>query len=266
MARRAALAVFVAGWLVAGCSAVADDDRSGSEPARQAPDPADVAPGPDDGDGPWLLTAASTSASASASAERIVDRPTFAGDHRDLDAATRGRMVDVSWRPSCPVSLDDLRLLEVDHWGFDRQVRRGEMVVHVDHAGAVVEVFRELFEARFPIERMQLIDDFDGSDDASMAANNSSGFNCRTVTAGAAWSQHASGLAIDINPVQNPYVGADGEVHPPAGRSHTDRSQHVDGMIHPDGPVVRAFERAGWSWGGEWTSLKDYHHFSSTGR
>jgi hypothetical protein len=282
--RRVALAAFIAVWLAAGCTAVEEEAGTGSEPAPEALAPSDAAPGPSDaspappraiehraarepsprpvGDGTWLVSAAH----ASATAERRTEQPAFSGEIRELDGAMRKRMIGVSWRPSCPVSLDDLRLLDVDHWDVDRQVRRGEMVVHADHAGAMFEVFRELFEAHFPIERMQLIDDFDGSDDASMAANNTSGFNCRTVTAGQAWSQHAYGLAIDINPVQNPYVGAGGEVHPPAGRAHVDRSQHVEGMIHPEGSVVRAFERAGWSWGGDWRSFKDYHHFSATGR
>lgn len=274
---RATLAALVIGWFVVGCAtgdgdADADATRMSLPPtAPSDPEPpsptaaqneAPSSPRSANGNGRWLGSAAV----ASATAERDLRRPAFDGWYRELDEATRLRMVDVSWRPSCPVPLDDLRLLEVDHWDFDRRVRRGEMVVHADHAGAMVEVFGELFEARFPIERMQLIDDFGGSDDASMAANNTSGFNCRTVTAGERWSEHAYGWAIDINPVQNPYVGRDGTVLPPGAEPYVDRSQHVDGMIHADGPVVRAFERAGWSWGGEWRTLKDYHHFSATGR
>jgi hypothetical protein len=192
--------------------------------------------------------------------------PAFQGDHRPIDDATAERIRGVSWRPGCPVGLDDLRLLTVDHWGFDRAVHRGEMIVHAHHAEGVVEVFRRLHAARFPIERMELVETFDGDDDASMAANNTSGFNCRTVPGTACISQHASGLAIDINPVQNPYLPGDGVIMPPQGGSYVDRSRDEPGMIHPDGPVVDAFDAIGWHWGGAWAEKKDYHHFSANGR
>jgi hypothetical protein len=192
--------------------------------------------------------------------------PVFHGAHREIDANTRSRMEGVSWHPGCPVGIDDLRLVEVDHWGFDGAVHRGGIVVHADYAADVVNVFHRLFDERFPIERMQLIDDFDGSDDASMAANNTSGFNCRTVGDTSRWSEHAFGRAIDVNPVQNPFIDRTGRVHPPASQPYVDRSRDAVGMIHPDGPAVRAFASIGWAWGGDWTSVKDYHHFSATGR
>ncbi|MGH2785473.1 MAG: M15 family metallopeptidase [Actinomycetota bacterium] len=174
--------------------------------------------------------------------------------------------MSASWRPGCPVPLDDLRLLRLTHNGFDGAVHTGEIVVHEDHARDVLGVFESLFDARFPIRRIELVDVYAGDDDRSMAADNTSGFNCRPSTGDAgSWSQHAYGLAIDINPIQNPYVPRSGPVEPPAGAKYADRSVPVQGLIRPNDVVVRAFERIGWSWGGEWSSAKDYQHFSANG-
>ena len=113
---------------------------------------------------------------------------------------------------------------------------------------------------------MQLVDAFHGDDDRSMAANNTSAFNCRSVTGDpGVWSQHSYGWAIDINPVQNPYLSGR-TVLPPAGRTYADRSRQQPGMIHGGDPVVRAFASIGWGWGGAWHSFQDYQHFSATGR
>jgi hypothetical protein len=188
------------------------------------------------------------------------------GSVAPIDEAVRARMHS-SWRPGCPVPLEDLRLLTVRHWGFDGSLRGGELVVHHKHAGAVLDVFARLAEARFPIERIELVDVYMGDDDRSMAANNTSAFNCRTVSGRpGVWSQHAYGWAIDINPVHNPYVTGGGRVSPPAGEPYADRSVHRPGMILPGDAVVRAFAAIGWSWGGDWASTKDYQHFSATGR
>ncbi|MGH2725387.1 MAG: M15 family metallopeptidase, partial [Actinomycetota bacterium] len=120
-----------------------------------------------------------------------------------------------SWRAGCPVALEDLRLLRLTYVGFDEKIHAGELVVHEDQARAVLEVFRELFDARFLIERMELVDVYGGDDDRSMAANNTSAFNCRQSTGSpGTWSQHAYGLAVDLNPRQNPYVTPDGHIDP----------------------------------------------------
>jgi hypothetical protein len=170
-----------------------------------------------------------------------------------------------SWHPGCPVRLEDFRLLSLDHWGFDGAVHKGEMVVHRDQADAVIRVFGRLFEAAFPIEQMVLVDEYGGDDDRSMAANNTSAFNCRPVTGGTSWSEHSYGRAIDINPIQNPYVTS-ASVLPPAGVPYADRTKDVPGMIHTSDVVVGAFASIGWGWGGDWSSIKDYQHFSATGR
>jgi hypothetical protein len=162
--------------------------------------------------------------------------------------------------------MEDLSLLAMDYWGLDGSVHVGEMVVNRSVAADVLKVFGMLFDARFPIARMDLVDEYGGDDDLSMAADNTSAFNCRRVTGGTAWSEHAYGWAIDINPVQNPYVTGGGTVLPPAGGKYLDRSKKPPGMIHAGDRVVRAFASIGWEWGGNWTAFHDYQHFSATGK
>jgi D-alanyl-D-alanine carboxypeptidase len=170
-----------------------------------------------------------------------------------------------SYRAGCPVGPSQLRLLRVGYRGFDGRVRVGSIVVRDRVARDVVTVFRRLYAARFPIRRLRKVDAYRGSDDASMAADNTSGFNCRFVSGTRRWSQHAYGEAIDVNPVENPYVQGS-RVSPPAGRRYLDRSRARPGMAVDDGVLVRAFEAAGWKWGGRWTGSRDYQHFSTTGR
>ena len=195
------------------------------------------------------------------------DLPDYTGTVHTLDAATRRSMRGNSHeRATCPVGLDELRLLRMSYVGLDGRARTGKMVVHRDVAREVVRIFGDLYEARFPIRRMRLVDAYDGDDDASMAANNTSGYNCRRVTGQTSWSDHAYGRAIDINPVQNPYVVPGGPVRPPAGRRFlsVDRSSGATvpvGVIREDTVVTGVFARAGWTWGGAWSS-PDYQHFS----
>lgn len=171
-----------------------------------------------------------------------------------------------SWRQGCPVPVESLRLLTVSYWDFSGDRRTGELVIHKDHAEQVLSVMRRLYELKFPIERMELVDNYQGDDDLSVAANNTSAFNCRSVTGRpGVWSQHSYGWAIDINPVQNPYISS-GVVSPPSAAKYENRSQKLPGMIHADDAVVRAFASIGWSWGGAWTNPKDYQHFSATGK
>ena len=191
--------------------------------------------------------------------------PPWDGTAAPLPSKLRQRMTGVSWRPGCPVPLDDLRLLRMPYWGFDGEVHRGRLVVRDKQAGKVLRVFRRLYREQFPIKRMRLIEAYDGDDDRSMAANNTSAFNCRRVAGTSRWSEHAYGRAIDLNPIQNPYVRGS-TVQPEAGRRYLDRSRVRRGMIVRPGPVVAAFEAVAWQWGGDWSSAKDYQHFSRTGR
>ncbi len=138
--------------------------------------------------------------------------------------------------------------------------------MHGEVARDVMGVLRTLFEARFPIARMELVDVYGGDDEHSMEATNTSGFNCREATGQpGVGSEHSYGRAIDVNPVQNPYVSG-GTVLPPAGTAYLDRSRAAKGLIRPEGLVVRAFTAIGWTWGGTYRSVKDYQHFSATGR
>lgn len=175
-----------------------------------------------------------------------------------------------SWRPdlNCP-AREDLVLLTLPYLNFEGRPRLGQMVVAKKVAGVVSSAFTELFDSRaFRIERMELIDKYGGDDAKSMAANNTSAFNCRLVTGGKRLSNHAFGTAIDINPIQNPWVSK-GNTDPPAGKAYdssAERTADVIGIITSNGVVTKAFKRRKWGWGGDWKCLKDYQHFSENGR
>ena len=198
--------------------------------------------------------------------------PAFEGSSQPIRGQVKERIVGSSWHRGCPVHISKLRLLELRHWGFDGEVHRGRLVVHRAEDRAILSVMKRLFMRRFPIRRMELIDRYGADDDRSMNADNTSAFNCRVVAGTSRWSMHAYGRAIDINPVENPYVSGT-HVSPPAGepyadrsRNAKDRSRNAKGMIHRADAVVRAFRRkAGWEWGGTWSGAKDYQHFSSNG-
>jgi poly-gamma-glutamate capsule biosynthesis protein CapA/YwtB (metallophosphatase superfamily) len=172
-----------------------------------------------------------------------------------------------SHHPGCPVALRELRYLQLTYRGFDGKAHRGELVIHKDYAVPVAAVFRRLYDAGWPIRRMRLVDDYRGDDNRSMAANNTSGYNCRRVAGSRSWSAHAYGAAIDIDPVQNPdLTGA--SVAPRAARRYArvDRDEDAPpGVITTRSVVVRAFARIGWQWGGGWPASQDYQHFTATG-
>ena len=190
----------------------------------------------------------------------------FRGTIERIDSAQAKRMTGVSWRPSCPVGLRDLRLLRLSYWGFDGRSRIGRLIVHRDVAVKMRQVFRDLYAARFPIRRMVPVDAYGGSDFRSIEADNTSAFNCRFVEGTTRWSNHAFGRAIDVNPIENPYVSGGSTAHA-ASRPYVDRARRRPGMAFEGGALVRAFDRIGWGWGGRWaSSVKDYQHFSETGR
>jgi hypothetical protein len=211
------------------------------------------------------LVTIAVAAAAAFTAVATADTPQFRGSIARIDAALAERMTGVSWRPGCPVPLRDLRLLTLSHWDFDRRSRTGRLVVHRDVAREVLGAFRELYAARFPIRRMWLVDAYGASDFRSIEADNTSAFNCRYVDGTTRWSNHAYGTAIDINPIENPYVSA-GRTSHRASVPYLDRSRRRPGMAVEGGPLVRAFDRIGWGWGGRWASVKDYQHFSASGR
>jgi hypothetical protein len=194
--------------------------------------------------------------------------PHFTFSARPLSPSVRQRVVGSSWHRGCPVALSELRHLRIGYWGFDRRPHIGEMIVAASSVKPVRRAFARLFRARFPIRRMRLVDAYGASDYASIEADNTSAFNCRRATGATRWSEHAYGRAVDLNPIENPYVYPDGSTAHRASRRYLDRSRHRRGMAYRGGVLVRAFARAGWGWGGDWRppSATDYQHFSTTGR
>jgi hypothetical protein len=182
-------------------------------------------------------------------------------------AHVTARELGKSWHPGCPVSPSGLRAVRLPYWGFDHREHQGVLVVGASLVPPMESAFRSLDRARFPIRQMQPVSVYGGSDNRSMAADNTSAFNCRlAVTDGPrAWSEHAFGAAVDIDPRENPYR-LDGRVLPPSGRPYADRRRVQPGMITAGGQVVRAFDGVGWGWGGRWSSTPDYQHFSVNGR
>ena len=171
-----------------------------------------------------------------------------------------------SWHPGCPVAPAELRRLRVAYWGFDGRAHTGALVVNADAVSDLVHVYARLYAARFPIRRMRPIDAYHGRDEPSLEADNTAAFNCRYAVAPGPkrWSVHAFGRAIDVNPVENPYLEG-GRVHPRRGRAFLDRSRRRPGMAVRGGLLVRAFAGVGWAWGGRWAGSPDYQHFSATG-
>lgn len=160
--------------------------------------------------------------------------------------------------------LESLRYVSLSHWGFEGTVRQGELVVHADVVDSLERAFAELFEQRFPIRSMRLVDDYGGDDDRSMAADNTSAFNCRYVAGTTRWSNHATGRAIDVNPLENPYVSG-GTTDHAASVPYLGRDPALPGVIVEGGAAVAAFDEVGWGWGGRWSGDLDYQHFSANG-
>jgi len=177
------------------------------------------------------------------------------------------RDLPYSWHRGCPVGPAQLRRIRLRYVGFDGRAHTGRLVVNERVVPQVIEAFRLLYAARFPIRRMRPIDVYRGSDDRSAAADNTSGFNCRKAVAAGptSWSMHAYGEAIDVNDVENPYIEG-GRVIPPAGKAYVNRARIRPGMAVAGRVLVDAFARVGWGWGGNFAGTPDYQHFSVNGR
>lgn len=257
---RPAGAVLALALLVAACTSSTEPPPATSSTGSVSPSPTAVAvpptpsPEPPEGDDPFT-----------ASRTRFAGRVTHPLP-RELQHDMRGE----TWRPGCPVPLGHLSLLRFNSWGFDGEVERGLMVVNTRVAADVLAVFGELFRARFPIAHVALAKRFRPNADPDSRVSVTASFNCRPVVTpdgpGDTFSQHAYGLAVDVNSLQNPYVREDGFVRNRFARPYVDRSQDLPGMIQDGDVVVRAFAAIGWDWGGDWSGGKDYMHFSLTGR
>ena len=186
---------------------------------------------------------------------------TFKGLIGSIPVRIKASMQNTTWDSFCPVSIDDLAYVTASYWGFDNKVHTGHLIIDQKLAIEVVEIFEELFVNKFPIQQMRLMSEFNGSDDLSMSANNTSCFNCRYCTSSnKILSKHAYGRAIDINPVYNPFVKKN-TILPPNGHEYTNRNKKLKGMIKKSDACYNAFIKRGWRWGGDWKSLKDYQHF-----
>jgi hypothetical protein len=175
-----------------------------------------------------------------------------------------------AWHPGCPVALSQLRLLNVTYVGFDEQPHAGQLVVNRSAVAPLARVFAKLYALRFPIRHMSLADRYGALSSRPTDGDVSASFECRQAAPSpcggsgtGAWSEHAFGEAVDLNPLENPYVGC-GQSRDPAARPYFNRSRHRPGMV--TGAVVQAFRSVGWGWGGSWAgSTKDYMHFSASG-
>ncbi|MEV5573537.1 M15 family metallopeptidase [Spirillospora sp. NPDC052269] len=172
-----------------------------------------------------------------------------------------------SWHSGCPVPPSGLRMIVMNYWGMDgRPHPDGKLVVNASAANKLTGVFRQLFQNKYPIHKMVPVDAYKGSDFDSIEDDNTSAFNCRNATGSGSWSQHAYGLAVDLNTCENPYVHANGHIEHPRCVKFGDRSRRDPGMIHAGDSTVKAFASIGWGWGGSWAGTRDYQHFSSNGR
>ena len=173
-----------------------------------------------------------------------------------------------SWKKGCPVPLQDLRYLRLQYLDFKGQTREGEMIVHKSVADEVVNIFNELYAIDYPIHKMKLVSAYKANDWQSIEADNTSAFNCRNATGSKKWSKHSYGKAIDINPIENPYISRKGRISHKASLKYKKREHRLD--IHPDNRAVllkhdqatQIFKKYGWKWGGDWSRVKDYQHFS----
>jgi hypothetical protein len=245
-------------------SAQADREGAAPEPPESRPDWLGTRTLPDRGDGV---------AEPHETPAELRDRrfpppdadPTADGFVAEIDDVPPDVLDRSTWTEACPVTVDELRYVTVTFWGFDDRTYLGELIVHRSVAEEVVSVFERIYDARFPIEEMRVVTKADLDAPPTGDGNNTTAFVCRPTTLSDNWSQHAYGLAIDVNPFHNPYE-RDGTVLPELATAYLDRDQDLPGMIHDGDAVTSAFDAIGWGWGGRWQSLSDWMHFSQSGR
>ncbi len=172
-----------------------------------------------------------------------------------------------SWRKGCPVPLKNLRYLQIKHKDFKGNEKMGEIIVHKDVAQEVTEIFEDLYQMGYPIRKIKLVSDYKGSDWQSIEADNTSAFNCRSATGSKNWSKHSYGKAIDINPIENPYIARSGRISHKASlkyrkRVHKNSTNSDKAVLLKTDKATKIFEKHGWIWGGDWPAVKDYQHFS----
>ncbi|WP_418062321.1 M15 family metallopeptidase [Pimelobacter simplex] len=283
----AVVAALLAGCLGAGTTAAPPSSPSAASPTASPTMPPTMPPSPEPSPGPaysdWQLGVHVLPRTSQGFGEiRPTPRPLrhrlfptrdllpppadgrFHSSIGPVTDAIRQRMGE-TWSPACPVGLADLAYVTVSFRGFDGAEHTGELVLAADQAAPVVSVFRALFAAGYPIEEMRLPTTADLDAPPTGDGNDTAALVCRATRGATSWSAHAYGLAIDVNPFLNPYHKGD-VVLPERASAYLDRTRTQPGIIHPGDLVVREFARIGWSWGGSWSSLQDYQHFTATGR
>lgn len=192
----------------------------------------------------------------------LVENPIFTKS--EISEEVKSRMIGKSMPADATIGFDELSYLTITYLDYNGKTKQGEMVVHKKLADEVLDIFREIYEAKFPIERMRLVDDYGASDHTSMVNNNTSAFCYRTIAGTNKVSNHGKGVAIDINPFYNPHVLKNsGKVNPPEASKYADRSLTAKGMIKYNDVVYKAFTSRGWKWGGNWNN-PDYQHFEKS--
>ncbi len=192
----------------------------------------------------------------------------FKADISKITPEVKQRMMKGnSWRKGCPVHLNDLRYIRLTYRDFNGRDARGEMIVHKDVASEVTQIFKELYEIGYPIRKMKLVSDYKGSDWQSIEADNTSAFNCRKATGSRHWSKHSYGKAIDLNSIENPYISRSGHISHKASqqyrkRVHKNHTAADKAVLLKSDKAVHIFKKYGWKWGGDWSGVKDYQHFS----
>ena len=186
-----------------------------------------------------------------------------------IDGTIKERMIQGnSWHKGCLVPLKDLRYVRIKYLNFEGETKLGEMIVHKEVADEVVDIFEELYAINYPIHHMKLISDYKGNDWQSIEADNTSAFNCRNATGSQKWSKHSYGKAIDINPIENPYISKSGSISHKASLPYRKRVHRLDiqpdnwALLLKDDQSTQIFKKHGWKWGGDWHGVKDYQHFS----
>lgn len=184
--------------------------------------------------------------------------------YEELSDEIKARIAGKSYKEDCDVPYEELRYCKILYWGFDEETYEGELIVNKAIAQDIIEIFKELYDIKYPIERMVLVDEYDAEDNVSMAADNTSAFNYRKVDGTDHISLHSYGLAIDINPLYNPYVRGSGDdtiITPENGAEYADRTLDCSYYINSGDACYEAFTERGFTWGGDWKNSKDYQHF-----
>jgi len=185
-----------------------------------------------------------------------------------ITAEVKKRMIQGnSWRKGCPVKLDDLRSIHVSYYDFQGKIKRGELIMHKEAAKDIAAIFGDLYAIAYPVRGVRPVRDFGGNDWRSIEADNTSAFNCRPATGSKKWSKHAYGRAIDLNPIENPYIARSGKIAHRASQKYRKRVHHDahdpadKAILLKNDKATQIFKKYGWRWGGDWSGVKDYQHF-----